>query len=545
MDLHHFENKNGFLSVSINNTRIHSQYDPEKEALRFIKTKLNTGISFRPSTIIILGAGLGYLVNAVKVISPGTRIITVYYSQPLYENSFASGTVSWHDKLNISLPDFLKNNIGELDTEGLITIEWPPCARAFSGLSNYVNRVVYQFINELTGNLRTTLYTGKRWIKNTFNNFLHHVPDFKLKTGKTHTPVIIAASGPSLHKTAPMLKKFRNSYILLALPSSLLFLDSINLKPDLVVVTDPNFYSFYHFANYKNTGLHIIMPFSAPTGMHNLRHHVSFFCQPYFFEHEIVKESGLYFMNIVPKGTVAATALELALNLTDREIIFAGLDLCYFDIKSHVQPNSFDFYYYSSSDRYHPLYTEIFSFAMQRAPHTKLDNGVKYRFSDALRTYTGSFNISSCHADDNVYRIFPSPVKITGINNITLQTLKGIMQKTHFHDFYESINPKTDYPDFKKRKQVLLTVIDNWLKSVQNTRSNLQSTGDPGVLINDARFLNLSYYIDPQLLIEIKRKARLHGTKPAMDTALLLCKNEYYFLNNLRKTIKEAETDET
>ncbi len=545
MELRHFKNKNGFLSVSIDNIRIHSQYDPEKEALRFIKVKLNTGSSSRPSTIIILGAGLGYLVNAVKVKSPGTRIITVYYSHLLYEQAFSHGTLFWHDRLNISLPDFLKNNIGELDTEGLITIEWPPCARAFSVLSNYVNRVVYQFISELTGNLRTTLYSGKRWIKNTFNNFLHHVPDFKLNPDRTHTPVIIAASGPSLRKTAVMLKNFRNRYILLALPSSLLFLDSINLKPDLTVVTDPGFYSFYHCANCNNTGLRIVMPFSAPTGMHNLRHHVSFFCQPYFFEHEIVKESGLEFMNIVPKGTVAATALELALNLTDREIIFAGLDLCYFDIKSHVQPNSLDLFYYSSSNRYHPLYSEIFSFAIKKAPHTKFDNGVKYRFSDALKAYTGSFNISSSHADDNVYRVFPSPVAIAGIKNITLQNMKNIMEKARFYDFSESIDLKTGYPDFKKRKQVLLTVIDNWLKSVRNIKSQLQSAGDPGILINDARFLNLSYYMEPQLLMEIKRKARLHGIKPAVKTAFLLFKNEYYFLNNLKKTIEEAEPDET
>jgi len=529
-----------FATLSVNNIQIHSKYNPKKEAAKFLKIKCSN-LSCSPSAIIILGAGLGYLVEAVKKAFTGIKIITIYYSYTIFKKAHLHGTESWHEKLNISLSHFLKNNIGELDIEGLSVIEWTPSAHAFPSISEYINRVVHQTISELTGSLRTTISIGKRWIKNSLFNFLYIIPDFKINFSSLHSPILITASGPSLYMAADLIKKYRNKYILLALPSSLLFLASINVEPDLTIVTDPGFYSFYHFENYLNSHIKIAMPLSAPSNMHSLNFHSAYFSQPYFFEQEITKHANLDLKTIASGGTVAATALEFALKLTDREIIFAGLDFCYTDIKSHAEPNSFDFFNYLNSTRTKPLYTETFSSALKNAPKRIQNNGEQYRLSEAFSTYAGYFNSLPSITRKNIYRIFSSPVELSNIKHLTVQDFKTLTENYKNEAHSALFMDLKNYPSFKLRKNILLNLLQEWLTIVQTAQLKVNSSGELYPFKNNSKFINLSYYIVPQLLIELKRSARLKGKSKALKTALLLFKEEKLFLAGLKKIIEEAK----
>ncbi|MCL2192401.1 MAG: DUF115 domain-containing protein, partial [Treponema sp.] len=65
---------------------------------------------------------------------------------------------------------------------------------------------------------------------------------------------------------------------------------------------------------------------------------------------------------IVPqRGTVTASALELALALGTGSVFLAGMDLCVGDIRSHARPYGFDHLFFGTASRLRPVYSQIFA----------------------------------------------------------------------------------------------------------------------------------------------------------------------------------------
>jgi hypothetical protein len=69
---------------------------------------------------------------------------------------------------------------------------------------------------------------------------------------------------------------------------------------------------------------------------------------------------GLPSVTIPQRGTVTASALDLAMILTSGNIFLAGMDLSVNDIKSHARPNGFDYLFYGSASRLRPVYSQVF-----------------------------------------------------------------------------------------------------------------------------------------------------------------------------------------
>ena len=141
------------------------------------------------------------------------------------------------------------------------------------------------------------------------------------------------------------------------------------LVPDLVLVTDPGYYSLVHLQSLKGQGLTIACPLSAVRGVGQLGAQIYLFRQPHFFEEAFLKKSLRKLPPLFPpQGTVAATALQLALGANGREIIFCGLDFCYEDFKAHAQPNLSQWLCQTLETRLSPVYDQLFKLAQNRAP---------------------------------------------------------------------------------------------------------------------------------------------------------------------------------
>jgi hypothetical protein len=63
---------------------------------------------------------------------------------------------------------------------------------------------------------------------------------------------------------------------------------------------------------------------------------------------------------IPQRGTVTASALELALELSNGHIFLAGMDLSVSGIRSHARPNGFDHLFFGNATRLRPVYTQYF-----------------------------------------------------------------------------------------------------------------------------------------------------------------------------------------
>ena len=126
--------KSGQPTARINGIHLHSPYDPQKEARRFLSESIRQP---NPSTILLLGAGLGHLYREATQSFPDAGVVVVFYHEALVASSFSNPPrrMYWHPGQNTTLLEFLRSRIHELEAEGLAVLEWPASARAFPQMS--------------------------------------------------------------------------------------------------------------------------------------------------------------------------------------------------------------------------------------------------------------------------------------------------------------------------------------------------------------------------------------------------------------------------
>jgi hypothetical protein len=75
----------------------------------------------------------------------------------------------------------------------------------------------------------------------------------------------------------------------------------------------------------------------------------------------VLMELDIPFIALPQRGTVSASALDLALALSKGRILFPGVDLSYRDIRTHARPYSFDRLWEEAACRFKPFYSQAFS----------------------------------------------------------------------------------------------------------------------------------------------------------------------------------------
>ena len=114
--------RSGAPFLKINGTALHSSYDPEREAKRFVDESLQSEC---PSTIIVFGEGLGYIAAAAARRCPEAKVLSIVYSTDIFRAANRAGGLTWHPGAEVDIGAFLRSHIGEMEIEGLRVIEWP------------------------------------------------------------------------------------------------------------------------------------------------------------------------------------------------------------------------------------------------------------------------------------------------------------------------------------------------------------------------------------------------------------------------------------
>ena len=418
-----FYSKKGPLTFSCSGSLIHSSYDPFKEAEKYIKTR---NIKSEPPLFLLLYPGLNYIYDILLNIFPNSRFIVIHSSESIFSKAcskYPDNTSVWHPEKDQDLLSFLKSEISEIELKGLQIINWAPLSAVFTDVCDYIDYSVSQLIREYNGNINTTNYFGKRYFKNIVKNIISLKSTVAFE--KTEKPVFITSSGPTLEKSAYLIKKHRKKIFLLSLSSSLTFLLENNIIPDLFLTSDPGFYSSYHLKKISKE----VFPVAAPL----TSYHLNLEDNPLFILNQSTLQEKLFLgnfpcnMHFVPQnGTVSGTALNLALSLTDSSIFFAGLDFCSSDVRSHCFPDEFSIPEIASSsrcssflDKLYKKYTDFYTFK------TGIDNN---RTSIQLKTYSSWFD--NFKPDRDIYRINSTEININNfkqINNIQADSIISSM----------------------------------------------------------------------------------------------------------------------
>lgn len=408
-----YKSAKGFLCAAKNGKNIHSQYNPEREAERFIQASQIV----KPSIIILLGAGLGYIQREIQNKYPHSQIFAIYYDDELYKNRLLidPSVKCWYPSSEISINAFFSRYITEEKLRNLSLLEWNPSSLIFPDDSFRINRILKKSIQQLNGNIKTTALFGKKWMRNMISNYLS-INNYCTFIQKS-LPIVIVSSGPTLEKSLSQISRFQNKILIWALPSSLTALNHANIRPDLLISTDPGYYGKFHFTNLPQD-IPVAIPLTGSRGLWTGGNPVVTLNQSFPFENDLFNISKMKNIPIPSNGTVSGTALELALKYSDN-IYFAGLDLCFRDIQSHIKPHSFDSLLGSETNRSSPLQSVFY----HRASLAEPDFSLGIRTSRSLDTYRNWFTSRNTESSKIIKRLNPSPIHIDNIGRGDLSEL--------------------------------------------------------------------------------------------------------------------------
>jgi Protein of unknown function DUF115. len=421
--------QSGGQSCAADGLRLHSAYDPEREAERFVASSLGGG---RPSHLIVLGPCLDYITPLVRKAFPRARIAVVQYTDAFEGRSRGSPDASWSPASVTSLDAFLDANVDEDAISGVQLLEWEPASRAFPEVSEKAKRAVRASLDRLTSSAATVKASGRSWIANACASFL--LAERLAVPRPTSKPLLLAAAGPSLGESLAALgesfgrsgAQWRASFVVVAVSSALATCRAFGIEPDVVVATDGGYWSRLHLYplisrrdEARERGTALATPLTAlPSSSIYREARLLVLDQGSFVESELLPLLGPrpLALRLPPHGTVSGSALKLASLLSSGPIAVAGLDLAACGEREHSRPHGFDAFLGQGVSRNAPLETKLWS---RRSDSAKIELETSpWRSSRALMAYASALEMDARALPGRLFRIGPEPVPLSGFRSI-------------------------------------------------------------------------------------------------------------------------------
>lgn len=341
--------KNGSPTCRTEGQYLHSKYNPQDEAEKFIQSLRP---DFNPFCIIIAGPCLSYCIEPLQKRFASVPLYAVQYASRFTEKtedialprSAVWNAVFCTEQKNAhQLAEHMFDVLGEQLIFGAFFAAWPPAERIFADQSGIFWQAVKLMLQKSRDVLATRAFFSRTWLKNTVRFFIRarHICGIE----KGEKPVLAAASGPSLQTSIPYIKKYRNSFFLLGLSSAVPALAENGIYPDLCISTDGGFYAEAHLRILEKLfaqGISLPLAVSAESRINSpLSEHLPLIplCYGDGIESLLFDYCGIPAVHALRNGSVSGTAAGLALSLTSGPVYFCGLDLESGSGYKHTQPN--------------------------------------------------------------------------------------------------------------------------------------------------------------------------------------------------------------
>ena len=300
-------------------------------------------------------------------------------------------------------------------------------------------------------------------------------------------------------------------------------------------MTDPGYYSIHHI-QFAASDCPLAMPLSAARGAWNLPFRPYLLCQPDYVEKALVHAAGIAAPVIAPHGTVAATAMDLALAATEAPVIMVGLDMSMRDISPHARPNAFDTLLQLDASRTSPHCSRLFHRAA--AQHAgKPAKGGSARVSWSMRTSPGWFDELPGGAASRLFRLHPSSVALRGLNPLDDDGFVRLLARTTPTNRRPSLSPSESFPDAARRRALTLGLLSEWHSSVEEAEKAVDAKD---LLSNMTTPVSLLYMICPRLLMETKSLLRRGDTAGAAMSRDRMQSESKKFLFDLARRVSDT-----
>ena len=365
---------------------IHSRANPGKEAMNLVRDlTVKEGYVF-----VFMGIGLGYhieaFVNLYGKKAAEATIIAIEKSPEAFRLLTDNRDISFLENVHLFIGesiDFIASCFERLNPLSFKGYRIIKLRGAFSSFINYYEELESYFKSSISGKLSdilTRFAFESLWMKNIVENipFLAGKRSINaLKNTLKNKPAMVIGAGPSLLGQLEMIKQISQNLHLIAVDTALEPLLKSGIEPDYIVTLDAQFINLFHFH-------HVLTGNKHPGGMNLVADIVA--CPKilkywrgnlYFSEavsriqdnkkthHESLPLMNLfrnYFQQIDPLecgGSVATTAIELALYMGANPVLVTGIDLSYTNFMTHINSSTLYTLYFLEADRFKNLQTSI------------------------------------------------------------------------------------------------------------------------------------------------------------------------------------------
>ncbi|MDR2314296.1 MAG: DUF115 domain-containing protein [Spirochaetaceae bacterium] len=396
--------QNGYI-VYAGDRALHSRYNPAGEAEKYIAS-LELEKPYR--WFILLEPGLGYLEAALQKRFPGSRIITLhcssFYGEEKNLGAFGGAAktegLCWYPGCGKELEPFLEDLITGPDGSGVKLIEWRPSIKAYGSACLDLAGRTAECLRRINANRITVKNFGRRWLRNGLRNLDILRNPLEVRSGTR--PLLICAAGPSLEDALDNMGEwshFPARPLVMAVSSAVPALLHRKILPDLIITTDGGGWALFHLFEScreipKDPGAPSHAPgrpiiaagFTAALPSQMEVWPALILCDGSLWQELLLRTFQLPFVSFPQRGTVSASALDLALYLTAGRVYITGLDFAHRDLKTHARPYALEKALEQGVSRFRPLYSR--SFERERI----IDGAGSHKIYAAwFKTYADSF----------------------------------------------------------------------------------------------------------------------------------------------------------
>jgi hypothetical protein len=353
----------GLYTVLAGQKTLHSRYNPVTEAERYLDSlKLDGGIRY----IILAECCLCYLIEPLRGKFPSAKIISLHIRAFYGGKGPARPDAEWLPDSAVSCGEFLENEIGDAYAGMIKIIEWRPAADVYG--EEYLNLVkdIAAFVKRSDANRRTQAVFGRRWFKNIIRNCLLFNNDINITLPvRNGAGCVAAGAGPGLETAYSAIRRLtQNGALLISVSSAAGALLNAGIFPDIIVACDGGNWALLHFFESvrhfsKKNMPYPILAFSLNAALPSQC--AAFNLMPVsdgtLFQNLAQKCFGIPQISFPQRGTVGASAIDLAFYLSDGPVYSAGINFSHNDIRTHVKPYAFDKILSASENRLRPLYS--------------------------------------------------------------------------------------------------------------------------------------------------------------------------------------------
>ncbi len=345
----------GKLTLAHRNSReirLHSGYDPEREAKRAVD-----GFEAGRATIIaVMGIGLGYHLECLKEKYPGKQVCAVEHDPEV--TSILRNTYPHHlDGVAVisSVSDLPKvfENLDIAGFRGIAHYLHRPSYLMYREFYDGITRDMNQYATSKMSDLLTRFEFEERWAENILSNLRHLFDSTRVQElfGRfTGYPGIIVSAGPSLRKNVDLLGEMRERALIVSVDTALKVLHKKNIVPHMVMTLDAQKYSLKHFlgaSHDRTTLLADLVCYPAVLRSCEGKKIISTTSKYYPGTSGTVKRETTPLVGWIEKyadaigdiqsgGSVATSVFDLLLNLGCSPIILVGQDLAYTGREIHA-----------------------------------------------------------------------------------------------------------------------------------------------------------------------------------------------------------------